>query len=253
VTLETIHPTSVLFSPSEDNEPMTFDVYLEHNFSLKASVLQPVKSSRIKETWASSRQKRTAFLHTELKIALFYALNPSLFPLGGYIGVSKRCCFLCDFVFKFVTNRILNSLEADHLSLRALQKDGTNDPAYAVDVAGPPFLFCVRGTHGGLTQNWAFPNTDAMQGCPSSILPSAKRELQKRLDAIRGDLSAVLKSKVESMLGHIRNDPDNRRGEESDGLSSESSLDDDAEERVAARSRRMDVRTARFKQKIPHS
>jgi hypothetical protein len=79
-----------------------------------------------------------------------------------------------------------------------------------------------------------------MRGCPSFILPSAERELQNRLDAIRIDLSALLKSKVEAMLTHIRDNPDNRRGEESDG--------DDADERAAANSRRLVAWTARIKQ-----
>ncbi|KAJ6619957.1 hypothetical protein B0H10DRAFT_1131642 [Mycena sp. CBHHK59/15] len=120
------------------------------------------------------------------------------------IGVSKRCCFLCDFVIK------------------ALQKA---DAPYTPDNAGHPLLLALRGTHGGIMPNWWFPDLRVFNS--STLAPLQKRQLQHRLGLIRQDLSVFLQSKVAEMLKHIL-DVKARDPESEDQSSSDEASDEDA-------------------------
>ncbi|KAJ6565970.1 hypothetical protein B0H10DRAFT_1074385 [Mycena sp. CBHHK59/15] len=129
----TVEMDPTMASPLDDGEPAAFDECLNKTLSLNFHQLDSGKGDGTKDTWDSESRKRTMFLHTELQLSCFYALHPDLCPLGCYIGVSKRCCFLCDFVIK------------------ALQKA---DAPYTPDNVGHPLLLAFRGTHGGIMLNW---------------------------------------------------------------------------------------------------
>lgn len=100
--VEPVGSSTVMTSASQDGEPPDLDTYLSENFDLSSKSLLPSKAGGAKDSWALAREKPTLFFHAELKMAIFYALNPDLFPVGGYIAVSKKCCKLCDFVLKSV-------------------------------------------------------------------------------------------------------------------------------------------------------
>ncbi|KAJ7207958.1 hypothetical protein GGX14DRAFT_634593 [Mycena pura] len=171
-----------LGSAADDEEPINIETYLRDNFNVPYKSLLPNKGSQARDSWTAARNRKCSFLHTELQLAMFYCLNPDLLPVAGYIGVSKRCCGLCAFV------------------LKALQKDASADARYSVDIAGPPLLFSVRGTHGGLTTQWTFPDITRFPN-DTSISDLGKAKLQKRLDLIRDDLSMELKGKHGKLLG----------------------------------------------------
>ncbi|KAJ6469620.1 hypothetical protein C8R47DRAFT_794447 [Mycena vitilis] len=189
----TVDRVSSLFSASEDDEPDSLDRYLRDHLGLTYASLLTGKAIATKDAWSSARSNKCLLFHAELRLALFYALNDDKYPINGYIGVSKRCCGLCDFV------------------LKGLQKDAS--VGYSTEVTGSPHFFCVRTNHGGFPANWKFPRID---GLPTLLSARKLQQLQARLALIRQDLSLFLKSKVQAMVPHIRDSAANQRADESD-------------------------------------
>ncbi|KAJ7292911.1 hypothetical protein C8J57DRAFT_1267541 [Mycena rebaudengoi] len=196
VAINTTRPESILTCAADSNEPSSFEDYLTV-FDLTSKDLIPQKIDQVRDTWCAARSRKTSFLHAELQLALFYIQNPERCPLGGFIGVSKKCCHLCDFVLKH------------------FQKDAS-DPNYPVHKTGSPTLFSVAGTHGGITQNWRFPDPD-QDVFSSTFPPLDQQRLRNRLRQIRLELSVALQAQVQKMLKHVLDITKNRRGEESDG------------------------------------
>ncbi|KAJ7207962.1 hypothetical protein GGX14DRAFT_396160 [Mycena pura] len=217
-----------LGSAADDEEPINIETYLRDNFNVPYKSLLPNKGSQARDSWTAARNRKCSFLHTELQLAMFYCLNPDLLPVAGYIGVSKRCCGLCAFVLKYILSILLCAL-SELICIRALQKDASADARYSVDIAGPPLLFSIRGTHGGLTTQWTFPDITRFPN-DTSLSDLGKAKLQKRLDLIRDDLSMELKGKVRDILEHIIDKPEKRRGAESDGLFSAEESDEEQDD-----------------------
>jgi hypothetical protein len=101
VAINITRPESILTCAADSDEPSSFEDYLTV-FDLTSKDLIPQKIDQVRDTWCTARSRKTFFLHAELQLALFYIQNPERCPLGGFIGVSKKCCHLCDFVLKCV-------------------------------------------------------------------------------------------------------------------------------------------------------
>jgi OTT_1508-like deaminase len=115
--------------------------------------LERSKINSLCVTWTKNRQTRNLFLHAEMQLVLFYALNPHLSPLNGYIGVSKKCCWSCDF----------QGIEVGHIShILAITTDIWQ--AYDVYIAGNPLLFSVQGTHKRKPAQRVFPDPSKHHG-----------------------------------------------------------------------------------------
>jgi hypothetical protein len=94
---------SVLTSAADSGtEPESFEGYLRTSFALGLKSLLARKVDQVRDSWKTARAHKTLFLHAELQLALFYMQNPLSCPIGGFIGVSKKCCYLCDFTIKCV-------------------------------------------------------------------------------------------------------------------------------------------------------
>ncbi|KAJ7749285.1 hypothetical protein DFH07DRAFT_556668 [Mycena maculata] len=203
-------------SPEDDDEPPDLESYLKQEFDVALSALHPDKYGSARDTWSGARTDRKPFFHAELQLAIFYTLNPDCLPMGSYLGVSKRCCALCDFVLKYVLALI-------RISIRGLQR---TDHPFIEASAGPAILISIHGKHGGLTQNWCFPDLDKF---PSSLPPLRRAQLATPLSLIRDELSQFLKARVSRMLPFLVDAPADRRSSESDRIPAHSE-DSDAEQ-----------------------
>ncbi|KIM84982.1 hypothetical protein PILCRDRAFT_87305 [Piloderma croceum F 1598] len=106
-----------------------------------------------------------------------HMLNPLLRSIQGFIGMSTKCCWCCDFVLK-------------HLQLFSM------DGRYANDTVGPLLLFSVGGTHSCKYTTWVFPNH--LTHIKHYFLNFNKISLNKRL---RG----CLMDKVNIIMGQLQN------------------------------------------------
>lgn len=85
--------------PSAENEFATFEDYLSH-LGVDIAGLDEKAISPCRDGWTYRRTSNFIYLHAEMQMAMFYALNPSVLPINGFLGVSKRCCWSCDFVLQ---------------------------------------------------------------------------------------------------------------------------------------------------------
>jgi OTT_1508-like deaminase len=89
-------------TPAKEGEYETLGDFLSGCLNTNLQTLEPDKIDGLQKSWSHTRQKDSLILHAEMQLALFYSLNPSLSPIQGFIGVSKRCCWCCNFVLKYV-------------------------------------------------------------------------------------------------------------------------------------------------------
>jgi hypothetical protein len=94
-----IRPTS---TPEGENEYPDLDSFLRDRFRVDRRTLDPRKVDKLKDKWRTTWAKGNLVLHAEMQLVLFYATNPQFNPIQNYIGVSKKCCWCCDFVLKYV-------------------------------------------------------------------------------------------------------------------------------------------------------
>ncbi|KAJ6588562.1 hypothetical protein B0H19DRAFT_1100068 [Mycena capillaripes] len=205
-------PVRPRIAPAADSEPTLLENYLSTQFNIAIQTLDPDKISSAREKWASTRATVSQFFHAELQLAMFYVIHPELVPMGGYFGVSKKCCALCDFVLKRLQKSSIPTTEAPEA-----------DSRYTPEATGLPIFFIVRGSHGGLTSNWQFPTVDGK----GSLTDAAYAKVCARLNVVRQELSAHLRSRVRAMIPHVADKPENRRADESDGVVSGDSEDDE--------------------------
>jgi len=115
---------------------------------------------------------------------MFYALNPHLNSIQGFIGVSKKCCWCCDFV------------------LRSLQ---TPDERYNNDVAGPSFFFSVQGTHNRKDTAWVFPDPSRhVIRQPDVLCQASFDKICHRFRVVREDLEKALVSEVNGVVRELQ-------------------------------------------------
>jgi hypothetical protein len=104
IKVETVPISTATSTPANENEHPSFDSFFEQCVRTDLNSLDPMKVSHLRDSWPGDRKSTNLFLHAEMQMALFYALNPQLGPIQGFIGVSKKCCWCCDFVLKSVTS-----------------------------------------------------------------------------------------------------------------------------------------------------
>ena len=100
VKVETVPILTTISTPAKENEYPTFEDFFTQRMRVDLSMLDPKKVGGLRDSWPQKWRSQNLFLHAEMQIALFYALNPHLYPNQGFIGVSKKCCWCCDFVLK---------------------------------------------------------------------------------------------------------------------------------------------------------
>jgi hypothetical protein len=164
--------------------------------------LDPQKVSLLRDTWSHDRKSQNLSLQAEMQIAAFYALNPRLCPIQGFIGVSKKCCWCCDFVLKSVTTATLMRWYIYQFT-RYLQRPST-DGRYTNDATGPPLLFCVGGTHSFKYTAWVFPNP-LTHIKHHSLDSTSFDKVCHRFKLVRRDLEDALVDKVNVIVGQLNN------------------------------------------------
>lgn len=103
IKVETVPISTTTSTPANENEHASFDSFFERCVRTDLNSLDPMKVSHLRDSWSGDTRSKNLFLHAEMQMALFYALNPQLYPIQGFMGVSKKCCWCCDFVLKSVT------------------------------------------------------------------------------------------------------------------------------------------------------
>jgi OTT_1508-like deaminase len=101
ITVAEVPVSATTSTPMNENEYPSFEQFLQERVRTGAK-LDSSKINRLRDTWTRSWESNNLFLHAEMQIASFYAHNPDLCPIQGFIGVSKKCCWCCDFVLKLV-------------------------------------------------------------------------------------------------------------------------------------------------------
>ncbi|KAJ7220099.1 hypothetical protein GGX14DRAFT_389479 [Mycena pura] len=188
-------PVQLRTSPAADSEPTSLEYYLSTHLNVAIQTLDPDKLSSARDQWASASGTVSQLFHAELQLAMFYAVHPELVPMGGRLQKSS------------IPSTEFEVPEADS--------------RYSPEATGPPLLFTVRGTHGGLALNWQFPTVDSK----GSLTNAAYAKVCARLNLVRQELSTHLCSRVQVMIPHVADKPKNRRADESDGVVSEDSAE----------------------------
>jgi OTT_1508-like deaminase len=101
IAIETVPISITTFSPSDENEYPDLRTFLLSRMGVDARTLDPKKLDMLCDKWGTAWMKRNLILHAEMQLTLFYAMHDKIFPVRGYIGVSKKCCWCCDFVLKY--------------------------------------------------------------------------------------------------------------------------------------------------------
>lgn len=102
IKVETVPTSMTTSTPAKENKYPSFESFFERCVRANVKLLDPKKVDRLRDKWPHDRESQNLFLHAEMQIVLFYALNPQLCPIQGFIGASKKCCWCCDFVLKSV-------------------------------------------------------------------------------------------------------------------------------------------------------
>ena len=94
---------NVTCSPQQLNEYSDAEKFFGERLKEETTALNgKLGISSLRDSWPSKWKTKNLFLHAEMQLALYYAFNPHITPLHGYIGVSQKCCFSCDLVLKCV-------------------------------------------------------------------------------------------------------------------------------------------------------
>jgi OTT_1508-like deaminase len=196
ITVETIPISITTSTPAKENEYPSLESFLKQCIQIDVESLDPQKVRRLRDSWPHDRNSQNLFLHAEMQMALFYALNPLLCPIQGFIGVSKKCCWCCDFIFKSVTTATLTKWYIYQFT-RHLQFPSTDD------AAGPPLLFSISGTHSSKYAAWVFPNplTHIKDDPLDTILFD---KVCHRFKLVRKDLEDALVDEVKVIVGQLR-------------------------------------------------
>lgn len=100
IVIDTVPVVKITSAPSDENEYPDLDSFLSCLMTIDPKTLESKKLDRLRKKWGTAWKKGNLVLHAEMQLALFYATNPQILPVQGYIGASKKCCWCCDFVLK---------------------------------------------------------------------------------------------------------------------------------------------------------
>jgi hypothetical protein len=100
ITIVTVPVSETTSTPSDEKEYPKLDNFLDHGLGIDARTLDLKKVDKLRNKWETDWKEEFLFLHAEMQLTLFYATHPDNLPIQGYIGVSKKCCWCCDFVLK---------------------------------------------------------------------------------------------------------------------------------------------------------
>jgi len=206
IKVDTVPISIITSTPANENEYPTLESFLEQRMDIDLKSLDPQKVGHLRDSWPHDIKSQNLFLHAEMQIALFYALNPELCPIQGFIGVSKKCCWCCDFILKSVTMATLMRWYTDQFP-RHLQLPSTGG-RYTNDAAGPPLLFSVGGTHSSKYTAWLFPNPLTHlthHGLEGESKKASFNKVCHRFKLIRKDLEDALVDEVNIIVGQLQN------------------------------------------------
>ena len=99
ITVATVPILKTTSTPAEQNEYPSCEEFFKDRLDTDMETLNKKKLGSLSVSWSKGRELNL-FLHAEMQMALFYALNPQLCPIQGFIGLSKKCCWCCGFVLK---------------------------------------------------------------------------------------------------------------------------------------------------------
>jgi hypothetical protein len=92
------------------------------------------------------------------------------------------------------------------ISTRSLQMHAEIDRRYTEDVAGPPLLFSVQGTHNLKYSAWVFPDPSKHFTRQPDVLSQASFDMIcHRFRLVREDLMKALVSEVNGIVGELQN------------------------------------------------
>jgi hypothetical protein len=100
IAIETVPILNTTRSPSNENEYPDLDSFFLNRFHVDVRTVDSEKLDRLCGRWVAAWKTDVLTLHAEMQLALFYAGNPQILPIQGYIGTSQKCCWCCDFVLK---------------------------------------------------------------------------------------------------------------------------------------------------------
>jgi len=223
ITIETIPFTITTSTPEIENEYYDLASFFAERLATKLGTLESKAINALRDKWTRNWRKANLFLHAEMQMALFYSLNPQLNPIQGFIGVSKKCCWCCDFVLKSVPSlpqgwklmsppRTLQSAP-DPMNPR-LQR-------YTPHATGNPISFSVDGTHGHKYPLWSFPDP-AKYAIPHQLDDETLRKVRGRFALVHEDLQNALLGQIRSILPELMKE---EVESDSSGLSGDTSVD----------------------------
>ena len=201
IKVETVPVSITSSTPAKENEYPSLESFLKQRMQMDVNSLDSQKVDRLRDSWPHDRKSQNLFLHAEMQIALFYALNPQLCPIRGFIGLSKKCCWCCDFVLKSVTMAHLTRRYIYTLT-RRLRHPSTGG-RYTHDLDGPPLLFSVSGTHNSKYTAWVFPDP-ATHIKHHSLDSTSFDKVYHRFKLVRRDLEDALVDEVNGIMGQLQ-------------------------------------------------
>jgi hypothetical protein len=102
VMVETVPFMVTMSTPEKENEYPDLRSFFADRLSTDLRTLESKAINTLRDKWERSWKYASLYLHAEMQMALFYSFNPQLLPIQGFIGVSKKCCWCCNFVLKSV-------------------------------------------------------------------------------------------------------------------------------------------------------
>jgi hypothetical protein len=100
ISIQTVPIVQTTSTPEGENEYPDLDSFLLDRFRVDRRTLDPKKVAKLNDKWRTVWTKGNLVLHAEMQLVLFYVTNPQFNPIQNYIGVSKKCCWCCNFVLK---------------------------------------------------------------------------------------------------------------------------------------------------------
>lgn len=100
IVVETVPIQKTNRMPMETEECISFSRFCTDFLHQSTENLDSRKTNSASNSWGNKWKGTRLILHAEMQMALYYACNPQLLTICNFIGVSKRCCWCCDFVLK---------------------------------------------------------------------------------------------------------------------------------------------------------
>ena len=204
ISIGTVPILQTTSTPNLENEYPDLDGFLRDCIGVDRKILDSQKVDKLAGRWRTASEKGHLVLHAEMQLLLFYATNPQFFPTQGCIGVSKKCCWCCDFVFQYALFCLIFELlhfkycenVNSHLSDRHLQDD-----SYIEEENGLPLVFSFGGAHSTEYPLWIFPNPS--RHIKSMLEESAFHKVCHRFELVREELQEELLKRVRAFMPQL--------------------------------------------------